>query len=282
MAIGAQCDQSQDIRNLGLQYFRDAQNYAFACLLEDPSVDMVRTFLLMAFFLLGECRRNTAFMYLGIAARAAVALGLHSQATCENIADHDNRLRLRVWMSLHVLDKLANAILGRPAATAGIRADLTESIQALLSTAQDDAIVSLAASYHIVSIIHSIVENIYDRKEVTIAAVEQILDEIELWSRDLPQSLRRDPDSTASSLEPEDGSGAIGKIHISCLYYFAVTLATRPILVSALTSHAAHAPAEAPYLALSSSCLDAAVYLIQTCVEAQRAGLLYTNMCILK
>ena len=46
-------------------------------MLEDPNVDMVRTFLLMAFYMLGECRRNSAFMYLGVATRAAVALGLH-------------------------------------------------------------------------------------------------------------------------------------------------------------------------------------------------------------
>lgn len=284
MAIGAQCDPSQDTRNLGLEFFRNAQRYAFTCLLEDPSVDMVRTFLLMAFYLLGECRRNTAFMYLGIATRAAVTLGLHSPATYENLANPDNRLRLRVWMSLHILDKLANAILGRPAATAGIRTDLSHPINMLFSTTERGAVVALASSYHIVSIIHHIVDTIYDKKVVTIAAVEQILEEIEHWSHQVPESFRSPPNSeTAASYNNQDDSNhnAIGKIHVSCLYYFAVTLATRPVLVSTITSQP-EAPPEQPQVALSSSCLDAAMFLIQTCVEAQKAGLLYHNMCILK
>lgn len=68
-----------DSQQIGQTYFRRAQKQAFASMLEDPQVDMVRAFLLMAFYMLGQCRRNTAFMYLGIAARAAVALGLHSR-----------------------------------------------------------------------------------------------------------------------------------------------------------------------------------------------------------
>lgn len=46
-------------------------------MLEDPCLDMVRCFLLMAFYMLGACRRNAAFMYIGVAAKAASALGLH-------------------------------------------------------------------------------------------------------------------------------------------------------------------------------------------------------------
>jgi hypothetical protein len=42
---------------------------------------MARIFLLMAFYMLGECRRNSAFMYLGVAVKAALALGLHSRAS---------------------------------------------------------------------------------------------------------------------------------------------------------------------------------------------------------
>lgn len=46
-------------------------------MLRDPTLDMVRSFLLMAFYMLGACHRNAAFMYLGVAAKAASALGLH-------------------------------------------------------------------------------------------------------------------------------------------------------------------------------------------------------------
>lgn len=77
IAIGAQCESPSSANAVGKAYFRKAQSFAFAGFLEDPSLDLVRAFLLMAFYMLGECRRNAAFMYLGIAVRAALALGLH-------------------------------------------------------------------------------------------------------------------------------------------------------------------------------------------------------------
>lgn len=79
IAIGAQCDSPASAKSIGQASFRNARRQAFMGFLEDPDIDMVRTFLLMAFYMLGECRRNAAFMYLGIAAKAALALGLHSR-----------------------------------------------------------------------------------------------------------------------------------------------------------------------------------------------------------
>jgi hypothetical protein len=79
IAIGAQCKSRESSLEIGQKFFRRAQQLASSEILEDPSVDMVRAFLLMAFYMLGSCRRNAAFMYLGIAVRAAVTLGLHSR-----------------------------------------------------------------------------------------------------------------------------------------------------------------------------------------------------------
>lgn len=93
IAIGAQCHSSSASQDVGLPYFRDAQRLVLAGMLEDPDIDMVRAYLLMAFYLLGECRRNAAFMYLGIAARAALALGLHSRESYSNMSNMRDQLR---------------------------------------------------------------------------------------------------------------------------------------------------------------------------------------------
>jgi hypothetical protein len=79
VAIGAQ-SLPNDRKTIQVEqfYFARGQRRAFANMLEDPSVDLVRVFLLMSFYMLGACRRNTAFMYLGVASRAAVALGFHA------------------------------------------------------------------------------------------------------------------------------------------------------------------------------------------------------------
>lgn len=78
LAVGAQCRGSSalDLQR-STSFFSEAQALAFQGMLRDPSVEMVRSFILMAFYMLGACHRNAAFMYLGVAAKAASALGLH-------------------------------------------------------------------------------------------------------------------------------------------------------------------------------------------------------------
>lgn len=78
IAIGAQSTQN-DPTTVQVErfFFARGQRVAFAGMIETPSLELVKLFLLMAFYMMGACRRNAAFMYLGVAARAAVALGLH-------------------------------------------------------------------------------------------------------------------------------------------------------------------------------------------------------------
>jgi hypothetical protein len=78
IAIGAQSSKNDPVvLRVERFFFKRAQKCAFAGMLENPSLDLIRLFVLMSFYMLGACRRNAAFMYLGVAARAAAALGLH-------------------------------------------------------------------------------------------------------------------------------------------------------------------------------------------------------------
>lgn len=95
VAIGAQCTSQQDSQNIGRVFFRGAQRQALAEMLQDPDLEMVRVYLLMAFYMLGECRRNTAYMYLSVAARAAIALGLHSPSSYSGKQPLDANDKLR-------------------------------------------------------------------------------------------------------------------------------------------------------------------------------------------
>lgn len=82
LAIGAQsCPNDPETVLIERAFFARAQQRTFANLLEDPSMDIVRAFLLMSFYMFGACRRNAAFMYMGVAARSAVALGLHEDCS---------------------------------------------------------------------------------------------------------------------------------------------------------------------------------------------------------
>ena len=162
------------------------------------------------------------------------------------------------------MDKLVNSILGRPAATTGIHSDQDSTMLDDLLASGDPRIDCLAAAYGMANIINDITTKLYDRKEISIPVVEQFLRAIDDWKQLLPQSVQ---------------SGAVGSIHVSCIYYFAVTLVTRPILIATLINHRSGRTVH-PHLA--AACLDAAMYLAQTCFDALNAGLLQGNMCIMK
>lgn len=94
IAIGAQCrGLNQSDLQIAAKYFAMAQKAAFEGMLQDPSINMVRIFLLMAFYMLGACQRNAAFMYIGVASKAASALGLHvaPRHRCFDEEDQDRR-----------------------------------------------------------------------------------------------------------------------------------------------------------------------------------------------
>lgn len=191
----------------------------------------------------------------------------------------DNPDRLRVWMSVCILDKLVNSILGRPAATVGIatrdKAFIAEIIQP-----GDHATDCLVSAYSILSLINDVTSEIYDKLKISMASVERLLQEIELWKHDLPQSVRSPAaDDQTSTNSSSTQTGTVGRVHVSCLYYFAVSLVTRPFLISSLAASKSHS---APHSHLAAACLDAAMYLAETCVEANNAGMLQGNMCIMK
>ncbi|RDW56473.1 hypothetical protein BP6252_14135 [Coleophoma cylindrospora] len=279
VAIGAQCESPESAVAIGQPYFRHAQKLASSEILEDPSVDMVRVFLLMAYYMLGSCRRNAAFMYIGIAARAAVTLGLHSRDSYSDMSTPKFQLRLRIWVSLCILDMIVSAILGRPAATAALRSDLEKSLDGMAAAMRGSEMDMgvLMASYKILGIISNIIDKLYKRKQIPGVFIEQYLEQIKVWKQEYSSCIQG-----SSTLDPATPStkSSIGNIHVSCIYYFAVTLVTRPILIPNLTGQPGCHDSMSSQMA--EACVDAAIYLVQTCEEAQEAGLLLGNMCILK
>ena len=94
LAIGAQCrgSASTDLHRAAA-FFAEGQQLSFEGMLCDPSPEMVRNFLLMAFYMLGACHRNAAFMYLGVASKAANALGLHRAEQYQTLSEDECHFR---------------------------------------------------------------------------------------------------------------------------------------------------------------------------------------------
>ncbi|KAK8189936.1 uncharacterized protein BKA78DRAFT_296209 [Phyllosticta capitalensis] len=280
IAIGGQC-KGQGSLDLAyaFKYFELGRKEALKGMLEDPSLCMVKLFLLMAFYALGACRRNTAFMYLGVASRAAFALGLHVEEQYEPF-DQIQSDRLRAWKSLRVLELIVNTILGRPCAM-----PVMELVS--IDSSQGSGKVSLDATFEACCTIDRVARDLGSGRGLNPASAEQYLQQLEEWSNCLPNGLRKFTRSDSQGLTPADRELIIGNIHVACVYYFAVILVTRPFLISHLTSHlSGQSPPEGTSTGtdkrLAQVCIDSAVYMAQMCSEVLESKALIGNMCLLK
>ncbi|XHG04149.1 hypothetical protein AWENTII_007429 [Aspergillus wentii] len=293
VAIGAQSCKSYPIAiQTERFFFARGQRRAFASMLENPSLELVRLFLLMAFYMLGACRRNAAFMYLGVAARASVALGLHQTDSSGLLSMIEQNQRSQVWMSVCVLDFLVSSILGRPSATATLRSE-TGDISLDMTRQSNTRELSLVASYHMSLILEEIITQLYSEKAASAEVAEALLEKLKRWSDNLPAPLLTTPRSGHELFAAQER--IIGSLHVACSYHFAVIIVTRPFLISALSIRLARLhqdlsettldrlPEEDPaHSRLATGCIDSAIYMIQTCLEIHRSHLLLGNMCILK
>ncbi|KAJ5227608.1 uncharacterized protein N7469_007614 [Penicillium citrinum] len=286
IAIGAQSFPNEpETVQLEQFFFTRGQRRAFSNLLEDPSMDSIRAFLLLSFYMFGACRRNAAFMYLGVAARSAAALGLHTDSS--GVLSSDEREeRSRLWMSLCVIDLLASSILGRPAATAAL---LPENRSELCSMPKTASELGVVASYQLSLILAEIISKLYSEKAASTDTAAVLLEKLNRWSEQLPGSLRSPSESEDPGIRQER---VLGNMHVACFYHFAVILVTRPFLISTLSVRLARihqnistngdAREDPAHSRLAAACIDSAVYMLQTCLEVHQSGLLHRNMGILK
>lgn len=94
ISIGGQCcDTTPKSLYHAQRHFERGQKLAFEGMLLDPSLDIICLFLLMSVYMLGTCKRNGAFMYLGVAARTAHALGLHAPESYQHLDPAEQRFR---------------------------------------------------------------------------------------------------------------------------------------------------------------------------------------------
>jgi hypothetical protein len=150
--------------------------------------------------------------------------------------------------------------------------------------------VCLLSSYRITHIIDEIANKLYGEKVVSTVVAELLLQRLKQWSDELPDTLR-----TSILAYDQAEEHTLGSLNVACFYYFAVTLVTRPFLILTLTarlenlrqslSGVSSTPPiheDPTHAQLASACIDSAVYLIQTCLDVHKCGLLLGNMCVLK
>lgn len=272
LAIGAQARAgktnpgSQDAKwAAGL--FNRARAVAFEKMLANPSPALVRLFVLLAFYTVGTYRQIPAAIYLGIASKAAVILGLHQPMSPKVVrSGGDHASRMRIWHSLCILDVLSSSLLGRPCTVP--RATRHDIMSLPLNPAQPQ----FNAILHAAAILDDVCLSLNGPKLIDASAAQELLTRLRAWSQNLSPELRKFTCSDTFALSQSDALLIFGNVHVSSVYYFAVILVTRPFLVRHLMTGirrraglTARAPADSEDETLAQVCMASAIYMGQLC-----------------
>ena len=233
-AIGAQtCPEDKD--ELAERYFNYGRFLTASSVMEDPSLATVRAYILITMYLLGASRRNAAFMYLGIAVRAAYALGIHRGDIGSLFSPAEYTTRERLWRGLRILDLFLSSSLGRPPSTSETRDTTSRE--------------NYSATNDLCSIFESILTEVYAKRMVSTEVLERISEQHRRWSSRFAEGLATDDIEPGEYLESTDDSGSllpnIGLCHLKQSYYWTIMLLSRPFLVESVSRHTSRARARA-------------------------------------
>ncbi|KAK3680420.1 fungal-specific transcription factor [Podospora appendiculata] len=196
---------------------------------EEGSILCAETLALVGYFMQNMNRRDAAFLYIGMALRMAISLGLHQEVrvtstTTESLLDREHRRR--VWWSVYSLDRILTVKSGNPITIHD------EDIGVHLPSAlpHDPAYCPALVLRHYTElsrILGTITQAIYRRSSTPqsgrrlMAAVQAIVLALSRWRAALPDELRFDPARLSISRE---------SVSTFSHYYQCINMTARPLL----------------------------------------------------
>jgi hypothetical protein len=159
--------------------------------------------------------------------------------------------------------------------------------------------IAVSAAYNGCVLLEDIVQHLKKvNNSFDVPTAEAFLQRLRQWIQGLPRDFRRIPFDDELEAMSVTRESAVGNIHVSCIYYFAVILTTRSFLISHLMSRlkessiiasnptspttAGSAEHQRTSPQLAHVCISAATYMANMCEKAMLSGLLLRNMCIMK
>ncbi|KAJ5085676.1 hypothetical protein N7532_010447 [Penicillium argentinense] len=228
LAIGAQVSNvHQDVAE---RFFGSGRQLAFSAFQETPSIHTIQSYILVSMYMLGACRRNGAFMNLGIALRAAYAVGIHRKDANALFCGRERRARERVWKSLRMMDLFLSASLGRPPATSDYDPDTRDDDMMAPGDQQRNLTPDQQLSVAVISlcrIFERILTDVYMKQVISINVAESISNQHRAWVRTLPAVLK----IQTERLDNKSMEDSLAAAHVFGSYYWSIILLTRPFLV---------------------------------------------------
>lgn len=242
------------------EYFEYSRERALTGLSNDLSVATVQAFALITMYMLCSCQINGAFLYFGIAVRAAYSVGIHRTEVNARFGPEIHLQRDRLWKSLRVVDLYLSTSMGRPPATSDVDCSVPYKANA---NDGSEAFDILNASVQILLVIEGIVEEIYSRKKISLQLTEGISVQLREWSNKWLHRLKQvEPDGAWNY----DYNGAC---QVMSTYYYAVMLVSRPFLMYELCRNLDGPQPNGRSLAtgksrLADACIDSASLMVDS------------------
>lgn len=212
----------------GFAYFKSALEF-LPDVYEDASILFIEVLSYVAYYMQTLNRRDAAYLYIGIALRMAISLGLHQEVTDQEI-DHSTREhRRRLWWSTYSMERLLCVTSGHPIS---IQDDDIDVLPPQVLAGEDGRAASVLSSYTELSRIQGILgEEIYRKKQKTgttlSASIQNIMKRLSGWYERLPDAVRLNPADLGSTVNRE-------AVSTSLHYFHCINLTARPLLLYAV------------------------------------------------
>ncbi|KAH8885467.1 hypothetical protein GQ53DRAFT_810159 [Thozetella sp. PMI_491] len=212
----------------GFHYFKHALQF-LPDAREDGSILFVEVLSYVAYYMQTLNRRDSAYLYIGLALRMAVSLGLHQEVLDQDMDPYERERRRRVWWSTYSLERLLCVTSGHPISIND------NDIDVLLPSAidgEESRRPSVLRTYTELSrILGRIGQDIYRKKRQSgtslSASIQDIMKSLSEWIHQLPPEVR---------LEPADLDKQVNRELVSTYlhYYHCINMTARPLLLYAV------------------------------------------------
>lgn len=228
---------------------------------EEGSVLFVETLALVGYFMQNMNRRDAAFLYIGMALRMAITLGLHQETWPPELDDAAKEHRRRVWWSVYSLDRIHSVKSGNPITIHD--EDVGVALPSKLPEETEYCPAVVLKHYTKLSqICGEITISIYRRTpksgSTLMASVQKIILSLSKWHQELPDELRFDPVKLSISRES-----------VSTLLHYSqcINMTARPLLFHVVQKRLKAGPAEKER-DWKKGLTQTTINVIETCVSA--------------
>ncbi|KAG2414400.1 hypothetical protein HFD88_003591 [Aspergillus terreus] len=297
IACAAQIRSASLVDKLRAQsFYQQGRQLALLELTNNPTTETIQAFTLISIYMLGCSWRNGASLNLGIAISAAKSLGYHQDSTNSAYDMKERHRRAQVWKSLHYHDLFFSAMMGRSSSTSNTDSTAVDDGDPNREILDDEfnQSLSMAESLRAFLIIERAVNKVYTKETVSLGILQSLTRELQEKSVNLAKTFYTPADGTRyNPIHAQQLN--LRNAQVSCSYYFAMMLLTRPFLITSLrakssmehagsgqthglNNNGAGGSISSEIFSGAMTCIDSATYTVQLLHELLTANMLFNNM----